>query len=77
MRSIRKRLARLATGATVAAAIALSGGSAMAQDKKVRDGRLTLVLARGVGEAFLTRDVEPATVEAFLEGFLHDVPDAA
>ena len=49
----------------------------MAQDKKVRDGRLTLVLARGVGEAFLTRDVEPATVEAFLEGFLHDVPDAA
>ncbi|MDA0218268.1 MAG: 3-dehydroquinate synthase [Proteobacteria bacterium] len=49
----------------------------MAQDKKVRDGRVTFVLVHGVGEAFLTRDIEPATVEAFLDGFLHDVPDAA
>ena len=49
----------------------------MAQDKKVRDGRVTFVLAHGVGEAFLTRDIEPATVEAFLDGFLHDVPDPA
>lgn len=36
MRSIRKRVARLATGAALAASIALSGGSAMAQEKKVR-----------------------------------------
>ena len=36
MRSIRKRVARLATGVALAASIALSGGSAMAQEKKVR-----------------------------------------
>ena len=29
----------------------------MAQDKKVRDGKLTLILARGIGEAFIARDV--------------------
>ena len=29
----------------------------MAKDKKVKDGRLTLVLVRGIGKAFLTRDV--------------------
>lgn len=30
----------------------------MRQDKKVQRGRLTLILARGIGEAFATRDVE-------------------
>ncbi len=29
----------------------------MAQDKKVSDGRLTFILARGIGQAFITRDV--------------------
>ena len=29
----------------------------MGQDKKVRDGKLTLILVRGIGEAFITRDV--------------------
>lgn len=38
----------------------------MGQDKKVRDGRLTLVLARGIGEAFVTRDVSAPTVLDFL-----------
>ena len=38
----------------------------MAQDKKVRQGRLTFILARGIGEAFVTRDVEEADVRAFL-----------
>ena len=38
----------------------------MGQDKKVKDGRLTFILARGIGEAFVTRDVEAGTVEAFL-----------
>ncbi|MFN3869635.1 MAG: 3-dehydroquinate synthase [Hyphomicrobiaceae bacterium] len=40
----------------------------MGQDKKVRDGRLTFILARGIGEAFVTRDVEAADVLAFLSG---------
>ena len=39
----------------------------MAQDKKVREGQLTLILARGIGKAFATRDVAPATVQQLLE----------
>jgi 3-dehydroquinate synthase len=38
----------------------------MTQDKKVRDGRLTFILARGVGDAFVSRDVERPALEAFL-----------
>lgn len=33
----------------------------MAQDKKVKDGKLRFILARGIGEAFITSDV-PRTV---------------
>jgi 3-dehydroquinate synthase len=40
--------------------------AAMQKDKKVSGGRLTLVLARDIGEAFLCRDVLPATLAAFL-----------
>lgn len=39
----------------------------MHQDKKVRDGRLRLVLARGIGQAFIAEDVDPALVRAVLE----------
>ena len=39
----------------------------MGQDKKVRDGRLRFVLARGIGEAFVTGDVDRADVEAVLD----------
>jgi len=38
----------------------------MAQDKKVRDGRLAFVLARGIGAAFVTRDVDLAVVGRLL-----------
>jgi 3-dehydroquinate synthase len=38
----------------------------MAQDKKAEGGRLTLVLARGLGEAFTARDVDAARLRAFL-----------
>ena len=38
----------------------------MGQDKKVREGRLTLILTRGIGEAFITRDVSAPTVLDFL-----------
>ncbi|GAC1341068.1 MAG: hypothetical protein NVSMB18_12400 [Acetobacteraceae bacterium] len=38
----------------------------MRRDKKMRDGTLHFVLARGVGEAFTTGDVPPADVEALL-----------
>ncbi|MDF1722319.1 MAG: 3-dehydroquinate synthase [Minwuia sp.] len=39
----------------------------MAQDKKVRDGRLTFVLARGIGDAFITRDVAASELVSFLK----------
>jgi 3-dehydroquinate synthetase len=38
----------------------------MGQDKKVRDGRLAFVLVRGIGAAFVSRDVEAATARDFL-----------
>jgi 3-dehydroquinate synthase len=38
----------------------------MGQDKKVRDGRLTFILARGIGEAFISRDIEEPAVRDFL-----------
>lgn len=38
----------------------------MAQDKKVSDGRLTFILARGIGQAFITKDVPRAALQALL-----------
>ena len=38
----------------------------MAHDKKAEDGRLTFILARGLGEAFVARDVDARAVTAFL-----------
>ena len=38
----------------------------MAGDKKAEGGRLTLVLAGGVGDAFVARDVDPASITSFL-----------
>jgi len=38
----------------------------IAQDKKVKRGRLTFILARGVGQAFVANDVDPAAIRAFL-----------
>jgi len=38
----------------------------MGKDKKVRDGKITLILARDIGDAFISREVERATLEAFL-----------
>ncbi len=38
----------------------------MQRDKKMRDGRLAFVLARGIGEAFTSRDVPEAAVASVL-----------
>ena len=40
----------------------------MAQDKKVKGGKLALVLVRGIGEAFVERDVPLDRLTGFLEG---------
>ncbi len=42
----------------------------MEQDKKVRDGQLTLVLLRGLGEAFVSPDVPREAMRVFLEAQL-------
>jgi 3-dehydroquinate synthase len=38
----------------------------MAQDKKVKRGRMTFILVRRIGEAFVASDVDPQELEAFL-----------
>ena len=38
----------------------------IAQDKKVKRGKLTFILSRGIGQAFIANDVDPGQVRAFL-----------
>ncbi len=42
--------------------------SLMAGDKKAEGGRLTLILAQGIGRAFVQKDADAGSVEAFLKG---------
>jgi 3-dehydroquinate synthase len=39
----------------------------IAQDKKVARGKLTFILARGIGDAFVAKDVAASEVKSFLE----------
>ena len=39
----------------------------MRHDKKAQSGRMTFILARGIGRAFVSRDVQEAAVAALLE----------
>ena len=39
----------------------------MGHDKKVRDGRITFVLTRGIGQAFLSQDVPREALGALLD----------
>jgi shikimate kinase/3-dehydroquinate synthase len=41
--------------------------AAMAQDKKVKRGALTFILAHGIGESFIAKNVEPEAVRGFLD----------
>ena len=38
----------------------------IAQDKKVKRGKLTFILVRGIGQAFVAPDIDPAQVRDFL-----------
>lgn len=42
----------------------------MAQDKKAQAGQLTLILARGIGQAFTAQNVDPAPVRRIWQQFL-------
>jgi 3-dehydroquinate synthase len=44
----------------------------IAQDKKVKRGKLTFILVRGIGRAFIEHDVDPADVRAFLADAVSD-----
>lgn len=66
---VRRHLSALGLPTALAAIPAASPDAliaAMQKDKKVSGGRLTLVLARDIGAAFLCRDVLPATLAGFL-----------
>jgi 3-dehydroquinate synthase len=43
------------------------------QDKKVRRGRLTFILARGIGQSFVAPDIDVADVRDFLAELLADL----
>jgi shikimate kinase/3-dehydroquinate synthase len=49
----------------------------MRQDKKVERGRLTFILAKGIGETFIARDVQEASVLEFLTGDLEPATTGA
>ena len=40
---------------------------AIAQDKKVKGGKLTFILTRGIGQSFIADDVPASEVMRFLE----------
>jgi 3-dehydroquinate synthetase len=42
----------------------------IAQDKKVKRGKLTFILSRGIGQAFVAPDVDAADIREFLAGQL-------
>jgi len=44
----------------------------IAQDKKVKRGKLTFILVRGIGQAFIANDVDASEVRAFLAEKYHD-----
>ncbi len=44
---------------------------AMAQDKKVKAGALTFILARGIGQSFIAPGIEADKVRSFLQDELH------
>ena len=51
--------------------------AAITQDKKVRRGTLTFILTRGIGQSFIARDVDPASVRAYLEEKLSEAAGRA
>jgi 3-dehydroquinate synthetase len=46
----------------------------MSQDKKMKDGAVTFVLARGIGQAFTSRDVPRTRLEETLAASLAERP---
>ncbi|MBC6441128.1 MAG: 3-dehydroquinate synthase [Rhodospirillales bacterium] len=49
----------------------------MSKDKKVQDGQIAFILLRGIGNAFITREIVPETVRDFLAEMLARPSSAA
>ena len=69
------RAERLLNGLGLATRVADLGGGPypadellahMAHDKKAKNGRLTLILARGIGQAYIQKDADMVSVQTFL-----------
>ena len=56
---------RLTSIVSLSAALLLSS-TAIAQDKKVKGGKLTFILTRGIGQSFVADDVPSSEVLSFL-----------
>ncbi|MBN8844344.1 MAG: 3-dehydroquinate synthase [Sphingomonadales bacterium] len=69
---VRDHLASVDLPHSLASAGINTGGAAlaahMAHDKKVRGGKLPLILTRGIGQSFVTDEYGLDTVAAFLDG---------
>lgn len=69
---VRDHLARVDLPHSLASAGINTGGAALAahmtHDKKVRAGKLPLILTRGIGQSFVTEDYGLDKVAAFLDG---------
>ncbi|WNK01474.1 3-dehydroquinate synthase [Thalassospiraceae bacterium LMO-JJ14] len=44
----------------------------MGRDKKTHDGKLTFILAHGIGHSFVANDVDPVSVGEVLDTFIND-----
>ncbi len=67
---VRRHIASVGLPASPPQGIGRSAGELLAlmgQDKKVRDGKITFILARGIGQAFIERGVDPQAVLGLLE----------
>jgi 3-dehydroquinate synthase len=69
---VRRHIARMGLP-TELGALGLAGKpeallAHMGKDKKVRDGRITLILPRRIGEAYVARDASSEDLRAFLAG---------
>ena len=49
----------------------------MSQDKKVEGGRLTFILARAIGQSFITQDVDPMLIQDVMDNLLKNIPLSA
>ena len=43
----------------------------MGRDKKTEGGKLTFILARGIGKSFIANDVTPTAVADVVDTFIH------